>query len=87
MEKEIFRGKPVLHCVDETDSFYADLFCMLDDHIGPSCIIETDDFCRYHFHSLVDRLCDICYCHCPSADVSEVLLLYLGGSASSDTSN
>lgn len=78
MEKEMFRGKPVLYCVSEADSFYADLFCMIADHIGPSSIIETDDICCHHFRSLVARLCDICYCHELSANVSDILMLYLG---------
>lgn len=78
MKKEMFRGKPVLHCVDQIDSFYADLFCMLDDTIGPDSVIEKDDICRHHFHALVGRLCDICYCHVCSEDFSQALILYLG---------
>ena len=87
MEKEIFRGKPVLCAVDESDSFYADLFCMLSDSIGTNSIIEKDDICRHHFYSLVGRLCDVCYCHEPMDSISEVLILYLATKISSEGVN
>lgn len=78
MSKEMFRGRPVLHCIEECDQFYADLFLMLDDCIGGEAIVQKDDICRHHFRSLIARLCDICYCHEPTVDVEETLIVYLG---------
>lgn len=59
MEKEMFRGRPVVYVDDDLVSFYCDLFNMIDDTAGPACILRMDEDISYHFQSIRARLNDM----------------------------
>lgn len=74
MNKEMFRGRPVLYVDDDLISFYCDLFNMIYDNAGPACILKSDEDIHYHLQSIRMRLNDMV---CPDG-CSDWIVIGLG---------